>query len=65
MQKLRSAWPIAQDVPKQFSCNLVVHICVEVSRERNGRTMRECRTGLFISYVVGSWFHMLRLEWSL
>ena len=24
--------------------------------------MHDCRTGLFILYVVGSWFHMLRLE---
>ena len=62
VQRWRGGWPIAQDLPRQFSGSLVVHLCAEVSRERSGRTMHDCRTGLFISYVVGSWFHMLRLE---
>ena len=63
VQRWRGGWPIAQDLPRQFSGSLVVYLCAEVSRERSGRKMYECRTGLFSSYVVGSWFHMLHLQW--
>ena len=62
VHRWRGGWPITQDLPRQFSGSLVVHLCVEVSRGRNGRKMYDCRTGVFSSYVVGSWFHMLCLE---
>ena len=54
--------PIAQDLPRQFSGSLVVHLRAEVSRASSCRKVYDRRAGLFISYVVGSWFHMLRLQ---
>ena len=52
MQQWQGGWPIAQDLPRQFSGSLVVHLCAEVSRERSA--VRCATATLVCSFLMWS-----------